>query len=312
MRKILLFLKYLTYLALVCVAFVGIFLLAKNNIFKNKTEVSVVSPSLPPVVAPTPEKPFTILIVPGHDPKTGGASFKNIYERDLAVDVADNISALLSVDPKYKIIVARDKQNWNPILEDYFTNNEQAIIDFKNEKQQAYKNLVATGEQKVVPDAGEHTLATKNTAIELYGVNKWANENNVDLVIHLHFNNSTRRNVKLPGPRSGFDMYIPEKQSVNAPISRTIAEDIYNELKKKFTPEAPGYYNSLFEDQSLIAVGASNTLTKPALLVEYGYIYEKILQNGATNRKNALEQMAEYTVAGIQDYVNSISSQSNN
>jgi N-acetylmuramoyl-L-alanine amidase len=285
---------------IICSAVILISFLVWTNIAKNKTEFNTA-----PVVT-TPE-PFTILIVPGHDTTTGGAHFKNLYERDVVVEVANNISTLLSQNPKYKVIVARDTQTWNPIFANYFADNQQTILDFKNAHQAAYKLLVNSGEQKVVPDMGEHTLASKKTAIELYGINKWADENKVDLIIHLHFNNSNRKNISLPGSHSGFDMFIPEKQSVNATTSRTIGEDIYKELEKKFHPEAPGYFNSLFEDQSLIALGAFKTLTKPAVLIEYGYIYDKILQTD-TSRKQALEHMAEQTVAGIQDYMNSINS----
>jgi N-acetylmuramoyl-L-alanine amidase len=295
--------KFIYFIAIGTVGIL-VFILVRPNIFKKEMAPVSFSPEAP--------KSFTILLVPGHDTDTDcnnnlgcnkGASFRNIYERDLVVDLADNISALLAQNPKYKIIIARDKQNWNPIFADYFANDRQAILDFKNAHQTTFKLLLASGQKKVVPDMGEHTLASQKTAIELYGINKWANENSVDLIIHLHFNNSKRKNIALPGLHSGFDMFIPERQSVNAVTSRIIAEDVYNELKKKFNPEAPGYYNSLFEDQSLIALGASGTLTKPAILIEYGYIYEKILQTDA-NRKNTLAQMAEQTVAGIQDYLN--------
>ncbi len=294
--------KIIIYSIIICGIVALAFLFIRASFTKKETGLPALSPV--PISA---THPFTILLVPGHDTTTGGAHFNDIYERDLVVEVANNISTLLGQDQKYKIIVARDTQTWNPIFADYFTNYKQAILDFKNEHQATYKLLVKSGEEKVVPDMGEHTLASKTTAIELYGINKWADENNVDLVIHLHFNNSNRKNITLPGPHSGFDMFIPEKQSVNAATSRIIAEDVYNELKKKFSPEAPGYYNSLFEDQSLIALGASGTLTKPAVLIEYDYIYDKILQTDM-GQKQALEQMAEQTVAGIQNYVNSINS----
>ena len=297
--------KYFIYSTTACIAIILAFIFIRADIAKRKLVAVIPSPAIATV--PTAEKPFTILIVPGHDTNSGGASFLGIYERDLVVDVADNIATLLGQDPKYKIIIARNKQNWNPIFADYLANNKQAILDFKDQHQTAYKLLVASGQEKVVPDMGEHTLATPKTAIELYGINMWADENDVDLIIHLHFNNSKRRNVKLPGLHHGFDVFIPQKQNVNATTSRTIAENIYKELEKKFTPEAPGYYNSLFEDHSLIALGASNTLTKPAILIEYAYMYEKILRTDAS-RKQALEQMAEQTVLGIKDYVNSIGS----
>jgi len=282
----------------------GVFLFIHSNTTKKESEAVAI---VPPAIT----KPFTILIVPGHDTDTdcsnsqtcnSGARFRNLYERDLVVDLANNISTLLAQDPNYKVIVARDKKVWNPIFANYFANNQQAILDFKDQHQAAYKLLIASGQKKVVPDMGQHTKADQETALELYGINKWADENKVDLIIHLHFNNSTRRNINLPGSHSGFDVFIPDKQRVNAVTSRTVAEDIYRELQKKFNPEAPGSnFESLFEDQSLIALGASDTLTKPALLIEYAYIYEKKLQTTAS-RKQTLGQMAEQTVTGIKDY----------
>ena len=293
--------KYLLYLIPVGVVVIFVFLLINNDVIKNKSE-SFFNPT-----NTTIKKPFTVLVVPGHDTDTGGASFSNIYERDLVVDVANNISLLLDQDSKYKVIVARNNQTWNPVFTDYFTKNRQVILDFKNDHQVAFQSLIASGEKKVIlPGLGEHTTADLKTSIQLYGINKWADENDVDLIIHLHFNNSTRRNTKLPGKRYGFDIFIPEKQSANAATSRIVAMNIYNELQKKFNPEAPGSkYQSLFEDQSLIALGASNTLSKPSVLIEYGYIFEKILQT-SESRKQSIEQMAEQTVAGIKGYTDSI------
>ncbi len=299
--------KKIIFFIIICLATLSVFLFLYFKITKKEAIISVTA-SLP-----TASQPFTILLVPGHDTDTdcnngmkcnSGASYKSIYERDLVVDLANNISTLLSQDSKYKVVIARDKKAWNPTFASYFTDKKQATLDFKNQHQVAYKLLIASGQQKVIPNTGKHTTADQKTAIELYGINKWADENKVDLIIHLHFNNATRRHVNLPGPNKGFDIFIPDKQRVNAMVSRIIAENIYKELQKKFTPETAGNnYNSLYEDQDLIALGASDTLIKPAILIEYAYIYEKDLQT-SKSRKNTLEQMAEQTVAGIQDYFN--------
>ena len=307
--------KYLLYFLLLCGSLLLVFFLAHSNTPKKQSNIPLpVTPVVTPTPA-TPSKPFVILLVPGHDTDTdcknnpkcnSGAIFKNIYERDLVVTVANNISTILSSDPKYKVIVARDTKAWNPIFANYFLNNKQAILDFKDQHQAADKLLIVSGKEKVIPDSATHTTADQTTAIELYGINKWADENNVDLVIHLHFNSSPRKNPNLPGSYHGFDMFIPDAQRVNSATSRVIAQDIYDQLGKKFAPESQdGAYKSLYEDQSLIALGASNTLAKPAILVEYAYLYEKMLQT-STKRTAALEQMAEQTVAGIQEYVASI------
>jgi N-acetylmuramoyl-L-alanine amidase len=299
--------KYFIYSILICASVLGIFFIAKATVFKQKFVVMPVVSEALPATPITTVKPFVILVVPGHDTDTGGAQYRNLYERKLVVDVANDISTLLSGDPKYKVIVARDKQSWNPILANYFLNT-QAILDFKNEHQTADKLLIASGQEKIIPDAATHTTADAKTAIELYGINKWANENDVDLIIHVHFNISPRKNSNLPGTYHGFNIFIPDNQRVNAAPSRAAAEVIYDELQKKFAPETTGnQYNSLYTDQGLIALGASNTLTKPAMLIEYAYLYEKMLQTDPS-RTQALEQMAEQTVAGIKDYFNSVGS----
>ncbi len=296
--------KIFLYSVFACCVIGAIFFFVYASIATKKSS-AVSETSVTPPAPPFQVKPFVILIVPGHDTNTGGASYKNLYERDLVVDVANDISVIMSKDPDYKIIIARDKQVWTPVLANYFLNDKQAILDFKNQHQIADKIRIASGQEKVIPDAAIHSTADTKTAIELYGINKWADENDVDLVIHLHFNSSQRKNPNLPGSYHGFDMFIPDAQRANYAASRVIAEDIYTQLQKKFEPETLGStFNSLYEDQSLIALGASNTLTKPAVLIEYAYIYEKMLQ-ASTSRAQALEQMAKQTVVGIMNYAGS-------
>ena len=149
-----------------------------------------------------------------------------------------------------------------------------------------------------------HSEVNSTTSLELYGINKWADENDVDLVIHLHFNDSERVNMNTPGLLHGFTMFIPDKQRENSANSRAIAKDVFAELKKTFAPEVVNNDpDGLIEDQSLIALGASNTLTKPVTLIEYGYIYDKDLWS-ADDREKTLSEMAGETAAGIMDYIN--------
>ena len=163
---------------------------------------------------------------------------------------------------------------------------------------------MSSGEKKYVPDMATHSTVDKKTAIQLYGINKWSNENNVDLVLHLHFNDSERPNPNLPGGYKGFTIFVPEKQMINSSTSIAIAESIYEELKDILTPEVVGNQEkSIIEDQSLIALGASGTLDKPSLLIEYGYIYEKPFRT-KEGRDVIIRQIAEQTVRGIKKYVN--------
>ncbi|MCX6721364.1 MAG: N-acetylmuramoyl-L-alanine amidase [Candidatus Staskawiczbacteria bacterium] len=256
----------------------------KINAITQPAAVSAMAENAPAV------KTFNILLIPGHEPKDGGGNYKNVYERDLAVDIADKISEILTQDPKYKVIIARDKNDWNPTLKDYFENEKQNIIDWKTQCQKDNDALMLSGKIKPVPDMAFHSDATPEMSVRLYGMNKWANENGIDLVLNLHFNDSIRPNMNLPGLFKGFDIFVPESQLKNSVASHLAANEISNELKKVEPPEV----NHLLEDQTLIALGASGTLNAPSMLIEYAYIYEKQLP---------VLQMAQQTALGIENYV---------
>ena len=247
------------------------------------------------------EKKFNILVIPGHDVNDGGAKYKNIYERDLTTIIASEISVILGKEGKYNVIVARDTEKWNPILAEYFQNKKQEIIDWKNMRQSDEKAALSSGEKKYVPDAGFHSDVSTEMSVKLYGMNKWANENNIDLVLNLHFNDEYRPNMNVPGDLKGFAIFIPESQFKNSATSRIIAQSIFNRLEKIEPPEI----NKLLEDQSLIALGASGTLNPPSMLIEYSYIYEKMLRT-AVSQSDALSQMAEQTALGAEDYFNKL------
>jgi N-acetylmuramoyl-L-alanine amidase len=252
---------------------------------------------------PPQAKTFNILIIPGHNPTDGGANYKNIYERDLVAEIGAKIADTLNKESGYKVTVARDENNWNPILSDYFTSQKQQIIDWKNKLQEEDKAMLASGQKKYVADMADHSEVTADTSVRLYGMNKWANENNIDLVLNLHFNDEQRPNMNAPGDLKGFVIFVPESQMKNSGASKIAGEDIFKELKKIEPPEI----NYLLEDQTLIALGASGTLNAPSILIEYSYIYEKGIRTDA-DRENTLNQMAGQTALGIDDYAKTLDS----
>jgi len=207
--------------------------------------------------------------------------------------IGTKIADILNKDGGYNIIVARDENSWNPIFADYFQNEKQAIIDWKNKCQADDKNLIASGQKKYVEDSASHSEVAQDMSVKLYGMNKWANENNIDLVLNLHFNNEERPNLNEPGDLKGFDIFVPESQMKNSAVSKIIGQDIFNELKNIESPEI----NYLLEDQSLIALGASGTLNAPSILIEYAYIYEKGINT---------DKIAQQTALGIEDYVKTL------
>jgi N-acetylmuramoyl-L-alanine amidase len=138
----------------------------------------------------------------------------------------------------------------------------------------------------------------------LYGFNKWANENKMDAVIHVHFNDYQRKNKWTVGTRTGFAIYMPEVQMVNSHESVLLAANIFEELKKKYdTSNYKRELKGLVPDQTLIALGANGTLSENvrSVLIEYGYIYEKKFRN-YTTRHQAYADMANLTATGIKDH----------
>jgi len=278
--------------------------LKNGNIRKiDSSELKNATAAISVPVESLPEEPkkFNILIIPGHDVKNGGANYKNIYERDLVATIGKKIADILNKENVYNVIVARDNNNWNPILLNYFRDKKQEIINWKNKCQATDKALMTSGKIKYVPDSANHADVTAETSVKLYGMNKWANENNIDLVLNLHFNDEQRPNMNAPGDLKGFDIFIPESQMKNSKTSRIIAQNIFDELKKIELPEI----NNLLEDQSLIALGASGTLDAPSMLIEYGYIFEKGIRTD-TDREQTLSKMAQQTALGIEDYVKTL------
>lgn len=247
--------------------------------------------------------PVKILLVPGHDNEVWGSQYGNIKEADMTLALATRIYDALKKDKRFKVYITRDKNGYTKEFVDYFANNEAEIISFKENAKQKTKAEIAIGNfiKKINPP---HHGVSKNVSIKLYGINKWANENDIDAVLHIHFNDYPRKTKWTLGKYKGFAIYMPEGQMANWKKSGQLAADIYLQLEKKystsnFSPEKGG----LVPDQSLIALGANNSLLPGvrSILVEYGYIYEKKFRT-KNDRLQSYKDMASLTVAGIKNY----------
>ena len=133
----------------------------------------------------------------------------------------------------------------------------------------------------------EHNFATVDTALKLYAINKWANENNIEIVFHIHFNDYPGRKFNQIGEYTGFSIYVPEYQLPNHRASSKLAESLKNQLEKYFTKsDLPAESSALIEDQELIAVGSNASRDGVSVLVEYGYIYEPPFRNEEAQRSD--------------------------
>jgi N-acetylmuramoyl-L-alanine amidase len=243
-----------------------------------------------------------ILVVPGHEPNFGGTEYGALKERDLNVEVAQHLKEFLDKNNNYDVYIARNKDSWDPKIQKYFNEHWNEIVDFLKQSKSEMVHLVNNGTVSKFVDGVKHNTAPKDVATRLFGINKWVNDNNIDMAIHVHFNDYPRRNASTPGEYSGFSIYVPEKQYSNSTTTRIIADSIFKRLAK-YNPVSnlPKESSGINEDQDLIAIGSYNTLNAPSMLIEYGYIYETRF-NDKKVRDILLKDLAFQTYLGILDF----------
>ncbi|TSC81680.1 MAG: hypothetical protein G01um101419_771 [Parcubacteria group bacterium Gr01-1014_19] len=237
---------------------------------------------------------ITVLVIPGHiNSLRTGASFRGINERELTKQAADKLVELLRLDPKFSVFTFTD-------VEPYFQYPDK-IKEFRRE---AYQNSRALSDKGIVSknQTVQHVSIPNDDSLILYGINKWARDHNIDIVIHLHFNDYPRPYRRLPGEYTGFAIYIPERQLFNHHSSAAVAEAVAGRLKDYFPvsdypPESAG----LVEDQDLIAVGSPSAFYGAALLIEYGYLYE-VQYIDPELRPLAIQELTHQTYLGLKNF----------
>jgi N-acetylmuramoyl-L-alanine amidase len=248
-----------------------------------------------------PQRKIRVLIVPGHEPDAGGTNYGTIKERDLNVQLGQDLQKYLDADGHYQTFITRDAQNWNPTFSDYFTAHWYDIDAWR---------LQASAEMQAAINAGTmtppvvyvgHNAADEATTVRLFGIMKWANKNDIDLVIHVHLDDD-RDPIWSVGTHNGFAIFVPTPQYFNAQPTRAIADQVLARLAK-FDPTSdfPNESSGIVEDPQLIAIGQDNTADVPSLLIEYAYIYEKQLRLPAV-RALALNDQAYQTFLGVDDF----------
>lgn len=250
----------------------------------------------------TREQKVRVLIVPGHQPEVGGTTFDGLYERDIVVDIADALAELLATNPHYEVLVARGKESWNPVLQLYFDTRALEIEKFiQSQKLQMEKHL-ARG--TILPEADQvyHNTTSAQGALQLYGINKWAGENNIDITLHIHLNDYAGRRARSVGTYDGFSIYVPDLQYSNGAASKEIGMALAARLNAYHATSTLRQERiGVIEDQDLIAIGSNNTSDAAAILVEYAYIYEPQFRVPAV-RALAVVDYAHQTYLGLQDF----------
>ena len=187
----------------------------------------------------------------------------------------------------------------------YFKNNWDEIVTFLKDSKGEMIHQVNKGEIKKIDRGIIHNNAPKDVAIRLFGINKWNNENHIDIAIHIHLNDYPRDNTSSAGKYSGISIYIPERQYMNSTTTNAIASTIFKRLSKyNAISNMPIENSGVVEEQDLIAIGVNNTLDAPSMLIEYGYIYEPQFSDPSV-RESTLRDLAFQTYLGIQDFFGS-------
>src|ERR1035437_3400512 len=246
--------------------------------------------------------PIKMLLIPGHDNVVWGARYGNTKEADMNLAVATQIYNILKQDKRFDVYITRDSGGYTKNFADFLT-QKNAILVFEENAKKILQGKITSG-NFVLKDNTPHQSVSEDIALRLYGFNKWANENKIDAMIHVHFNDYPRPTRWTIGQYKGFTIYIPDPQFANSKKSAQLATNIFTQLRKKYIisnwkPESAG----LTPDQQLIAIGANNTLDASvrSVLIEYSYIYEKMFRTSST-RLAAYKDMANLTVIGIKNY----------
>lgn len=244
-----------------------------------------------------------VLIVPGHDNEYYGTAYGELREADLTLALAGDLQRYLANDPHFSVIVARDliSGEYIPELATYFEHERRAIDRFREQHAREFSQLAERG--KIALQTGVyHGFAKEEVAARLYGINKWANERGIDVVLHLHFNDYAGRNTRDGGEYSGLAVYVPERQYPNSAPSIALGRAISEQLQRYFPlSNLPQEAQTVVEDQDLIAIGARGTRQGVSILIEYGYIYEPQFTTPAI-RQLILPELAWQTYQGLKHY----------
>lgn len=247
-----------------------------------------------------------VLLVPGHDLDFPGAVFQKITEEEINLQLANELKSFLDDENSIDVHITRDEDGYTREFQEYFEDNVDEINRFRAVYKAIAQEKIWNGEVEEVQSV-DHNTAPGEVAYRLYGINKWANDNEVDIVIHIHFNDYPGR-WSTGGKYSGFSIYIPQRGYRNHESSLYIADKVRDSLND-FVMESnmPAEEDIVIEDTNLIAVGASNTLEGVSLLVEYSYIYESQIADKST-RDAVVREMAYKTYLGLRDTLTGIPS----
>jgi N-acetylmuramoyl-L-alanine amidase len=270
---------------------------------------------------PADDDIMKVLIVPGHDNEFRGAEYytsryaeeneDGIFESDLTISVGlrlyEKILSGMNLGDNNidEVYIVRDQNNYTETFQNYFAENYDEIARFKNFYEK-FTNKKSDFDPASREGEIAHISAPEEVSIRLNGINRWANENDIDIVLHLHFNDYPGRGYG-PGKYSGFSFYIPHASFQNYRPSRDLAEKIRHYIQSAgFAPSNLEVEEDIIiEDSDLIAIGAHDSLESASVLIEYGYIYERQFLNETAEK--TFDDLASLTYSALLEFLSNSS-----
>lgn len=250
------------------------------------------------------QEPVRVFIVPGHHNNSSGASAYGAREADLVANIGERLAAMLTKDSRLAVTLSRDTKGFREPFASFLTSCANAIALFREDIRRDYAELVLSGKIAHPSYSPPHGTAILADALKLYGANLWAYENNVDIIIHLHLNDYAGR--KSPqGKYSGYAVYYAGPPLPNTIASAKLADSITKRLHVvRPTSDFPSEIGGLIPDAELLALGAHGSVDAAAVLIEYGYISERVFSRSET--RDAMADLVAYeTARGVLDFLSS-------
>lgn len=245
--------------------------------------------------------PLKVLIVPGHDHEFSGAEFNSVKEADLNLKVAQSLYEFLSNDSGFEPHITRNENGYTEEFQKYLDENIEEVLIYRRVYGFETEGQKKSGEYEP-NQTFYHNTAPLEMIYRLYAFNKWVSDNDIDIVLHIHFNDYPGRG-RFGGKYEGFSIFVNDENSRNGKISKELAEKTKETLSRFFAQSSnPAEKDIIIESPDLIAVGANNTIDAISVLFEYGYVYENQFLISPLNQ-NVFKELAYQTYLGLRDFL---------
>ncbi len=249
----------------------------------------------------------SILIVPGHDDENYGTEYGGVREADVTRAIGEYLQSYLAADNKFSATIIRDRSGYAKEFSAYFNKEKTAIGSFMRTARSYFERLTNLNLVQTQSPPVQHVSANIDTQYILYGINKWANENKIDIVLHLHVNDYPRRSWEQE--YDGFSIYVPSNQLPNYAVSRELAEHLVSVFSRYWpASNLPVEKDTIIESGQLIATGSNGSLRSGSTLIEYGYIYESrflvdaVLKEAAFRTYQGMLSFFNEKQVGVDDF----------